>query len=120
MTSRALVSALLIAGMIASGHASAQGPSVALPPIRQLGPIIRVSGEALDYISAIRVLSDGRVLANDTWSNRVVLFDSSLARFTTIDALPSYLPPFPVTDMLDASPDSLIPAGPLRAAGHIV
>jgi len=56
----------------------------AIPPVRPLGAILRVTRDSLLSIASIRVLSDGRVLANDTKARRVVLFDSSLAHFTTV------------------------------------
>ena len=66
-----------------------------IPPIRPLGPILRISIDSLGAIGEIRVLSDGRVLVNDTQRDRLVLFDSSLAHFIPVmyaagDAAKSY------------------------------
>lgn len=83
MTSRVLGPAVLMATM-AVARLGAQTTSSAIPPIRPLGPIAKVAKDSLDYIESIRVLSDGRVLANDTRSKRVVLFDSSLTHFITV------------------------------------
>ena len=55
-----------------------------IPPIRPLGHILSVTQDSLLYLGTIRVLSNGRVLANDTKARRVVVFDSSLAHMTTV------------------------------------
>jgi hypothetical protein len=59
-----------------TSSASGQQP----PPVRPLGPIVRVSTEPLSSVAAVRQLPDGRVFVNDIVAHRVVLFDSSLAR----------------------------------------
>jgi len=70
-----------IAVMIAVGvPASAQQ----LPPIRQIGAVVASTGEKLGAVSAIRQLSDGRVLLNDIVGRRVLLFDSTLKSFTLV------------------------------------
>jgi hypothetical protein len=55
--------------------AAAQQP----PPVRPLGPIVRVSTEPLSSVATVRALPDGRVFVNDITAHRVLLFDSTLA-----------------------------------------
>lgn len=55
-----------------------------LPPIRQIGAVVASTGEKLGAVSAIRQLSDGRVLLNDIIGRRVLLFDSTLKTFTLV------------------------------------
>ncbi|MDP9201005.1 MAG: hypothetical protein M3P26_03595 [Gemmatimonadota bacterium] len=55
-----------------------------LPPIRQLGPVTAVAKEPLGAVSSVRHLPDGRVLVNDIFGRRVVMFDSSLSTVTVI------------------------------------
>lgn len=55
-----------------------------LPPVRQLGPVVTTTSEKLGAVSAIRQLSDGRVLVNDIIGRRVLLFDSALKTFTVV------------------------------------
>jgi hypothetical protein len=50
-----------------------------LPPIRPVGPIERVSTEALRSVTTVVPLSDGRVYVNDAGARRVLLFDSTLS-----------------------------------------
>jgi hypothetical protein len=70
-----------IAAMIAVGvPATAQQ----LPPIRQVGGVVAVTGEKLGAVSAIRQLSDGRVVLNDIIGRRVLMFDSTLKSFTLV------------------------------------
>ncbi|HTR78189.1 MAG TPA: hypothetical protein VMH39_08770 [Gemmatimonadaceae bacterium] len=83
MTHRVL-GAALVSTTLAAATAAAQAKPAAIPPIRPLGPIVRVSSDNLDYIASIRVLSDGRVLVNDSRGKRVVLFDSSLTHLSTV------------------------------------
>ena len=55
-----------------------------LPPVRQVGPVASTTTEKLGAVSAIRHLSDGRVLVNDIIGRRVLLFDSTLKTFTVV------------------------------------
>ena len=67
--------------------AAAQSP----PPIRQLGPVVAKSKEALStsFVS-LRALPGGRVLLNEPAKRRVALFDSTLASFTLVaDSTPA-------------------------------
>jgi hypothetical protein len=48
------------------------------PPVRQIGPVVAKSSEALASIITVRPLSDGRVLVNDVSGRRVLLFDDAL------------------------------------------
>ena len=54
------------------------------PPIRPLGPVVAKSTETFANVAGIRALSGGRVLINDAANRRVLLFDSTLARFTVV------------------------------------
>ncbi|HWL40990.1 MAG TPA: hypothetical protein VNO75_12205 [Gemmatimonadaceae bacterium] len=55
-----------------------------LPPIRQLGSPVSTTAEKLGAVSAVRQLSDGRVLVNDIIGRRVLLFDPTLKNFTLV------------------------------------
>src|SRR3990170_2590210 len=55
-----------------------------LPPVRQLAPATTATTEKLGAVSAVRHLSDGRVLVNDIIGRRVLLFDSTLKTFTVV------------------------------------
>src|SRR5688500_20276808 len=55
-----------------------------LPPVRQLSPATAATSEQLRAVSAVRHLSDGRLLVNDIIGRRVLLFDSTLKKFTVI------------------------------------
>jgi hypothetical protein len=79
---RRLCRAFLTLGFLATvSTLSAQQQPI---PLRPLGRIVSTSKELLGNIGGVRALSDGRVLANDRVGHRVVLFDSTLAAFTTI------------------------------------
>ena len=61
------------------GAASALGAQ-ALPPVRPLGPVIRVSpSDVLGSVSAVRPLPGGRVLVNDIVRRQLLLLDSTFA-----------------------------------------
>jgi hypothetical protein len=49
------------------------------PPVRQLGPVVAKSSDALASIVGLRSLGDGRVLVNDVRGRRLVLYDAGLA-----------------------------------------
>lgn len=52
-----------------------------LPPVRPLGPVIRVSPtDLLGSVSSVRTLPGGRVLVNDIVRRQLVLLDSMFAR----------------------------------------
>jgi hypothetical protein len=55
-----------------------------LPPVRQIAPATTVTTEKLGAVSAIRHLSDGRLLVNDIIGRRVLLFDSTLRNFAVV------------------------------------
>jgi hypothetical protein len=69
-----------LAAALISVAAGAQSP----PPIRPLGPVVAKSTESFSNLAGVRALSDGRVLVNDVTNRRVLLFDSTLARFTIV------------------------------------
>jgi hypothetical protein len=71
---------LLSASLVLGSSALAQTP----PPIRQLGPVVAKSSESFTGLPGVRALSDGRVLVNDVPRRRVLLFDSTLSRFTLV------------------------------------
>lgn len=54
------------------------------PAIRPLGAVIARSTETLGSVPAVRHLPNAGVLVNDMARRRVVLFDSSLTRFTLV------------------------------------
>ncbi|HTR76589.1 MAG TPA: hypothetical protein VMH39_00700, partial [Gemmatimonadaceae bacterium] len=74
--------AITIAVTIAAAVLAPATPTAAqtVPPIRPLGAIISVTHDSLGAIASIRPLRDGRVLVNDLASQRLLLFDSSLAK----------------------------------------
>jgi hypothetical protein len=74
MSTRVITSLSLLALAAAASTAGAQQP----PPVRPLGPIVKVSVEPLASVASVRALPDGRVFANDIIAHRVVLFDSTL------------------------------------------
>ena len=49
------------------------------PPIRQLGPVVAKSADALASVSGMRALGGGQVLVNDIRGRRLVLLDAGLA-----------------------------------------
>ncbi len=72
-----LFSATLATTVLVSAVASAQ----ALPPVRALGPVTRVSPtDQLGSVSSVRPLPGGRVLVNDLVRRQLVLLDSTFAR----------------------------------------
>lgn len=53
----------------------------ALPPVRPLGPVVRVSAtDVFGSISAVRPLPGGRVLVNDLVRRQLLLLDSTFAK----------------------------------------
>jgi len=74
-TRRALVALLATA----TATATAAGAQT-LPPVRPLGPVIRVSAtDMLGSVSTVRPLPSGRILVNDLVRRQLVLLDSTLA-----------------------------------------
>ena len=66
------------------------GKGLDLPPIRQLGAVSATAKEKLGNVTALRPLSDGRVLVNEPSSRRVLLFDATLQDFTVVaDSTPA-------------------------------
>ena len=56
-----------------------------VPPIRPLGPVIRVTApDLLGSVSSVRPLPGGRLIVNDVTRHRVVLFDSTLTKVTIV------------------------------------
>lgn len=52
-----------------------------LPPVRALGPVVRVSpADELGSVSSVRPLPGGRVLVNDIVRRQLVMLDSTFAR----------------------------------------
>ncbi|HYW50195.1 MAG TPA: hypothetical protein VE861_06300 [Gemmatimonadaceae bacterium] len=57
----------------------------ALPPVRPLGPVVRVSEtDVLGSVAAVRPLPGGRVLVNDITRRQLLLLDSAFAREAVI------------------------------------
>ncbi len=54
------------------------------PAVRQLGAIVSKSGETFVNVTAVRPLSNGSVLVNDTGGRRVLLFNPQLTSFTIV------------------------------------
>lgn len=66
---------------LASGSVATSQPV----PVRLLGPVVRVSApNELGSVSAIRILSDGRVIVNDIRRRQLLLFDSTLMKIGII------------------------------------
>jgi hypothetical protein len=59
-------------------------PAQQSPPIRPLGPVVARTEEALGYVAGIRHLSNNTVLLNDLYYRRVLLFDSTLTRYSVV------------------------------------
>ena len=56
-----------------------------VPPVRPLGPVIRISApDLLGSVSSVRPLSGGRLIVNDVTRRRVILLDSTLTKFTIV------------------------------------
>lgn len=71
-----LVLATAMATVVASSLLGAQAaPKI---PIRTLAPSTAVSKDSIGPLVAIRELSDGRVMLNDPFTRRVLLFDAKL------------------------------------------
>ena len=75
-------SSVVAAGLILAALQPAAAQK--LPPVRQLAPATIATSENLRAVSAVRHLSDGRVLVNDIIGRRVLLFDSTLKTFTIV------------------------------------
>ncbi len=78
MTSSPVRSLVALSAFVASaGALSAQS----LPPVRPLGPVVRVSpADQLGSVSSVRPLPGGRVLVNDITRRQLVLLDTAFAR----------------------------------------
>ena len=63
---------------------AASAGAQALPPVRPLGPALSTSTEPMAAVSQVRALPGGRVIVNDNTGRRVLLFDSTLTKFTVI------------------------------------
>src|SRR5262245_22846874 len=73
-----------LAAVVASSLADAQ-----IPATRQLGPVSATSSEAFGANIFVRHLKDG-VLVNDVVNRRLLLFDTSLTKFTVVaDSTPA-------------------------------
>lgn len=77
-TSRHLLSLLAGAAVLAPAAGAQQG-AMPGPAIRPLGPTVATSAEGFTNVSALRGLSNGKVLVNDPQGRRVVLLDEKLA-----------------------------------------
>lgn len=55
-----------------------------LPPVRALGPVLSTSTEPMAAVSQVRALPGGRVIVNDNTGRRLLLFDSTLTKFSVI------------------------------------
>jgi hypothetical protein len=95
-TIRTAIAVSFTGTMVAMTSAAAQSAPAGtskgldLPPIRQLGAVSGTTTEKLGSVMAIRPLSDGRVLVNETSARRVLLFDASLKNFTVVaDSTPA-------------------------------
>lgn len=77
VSARAILTLVVAAAPVA---ARAQQPI----PLRQLGPVEATSRDTVTFLYGVRELSDGRLLANDAGSRRLVLFDRALATSTVV------------------------------------
>lgn len=74
------IARIVCAVSASASAAAAQKP----PPVRPLGPVLSTSVEPLAAVSQVRALPGGRLLVNDNAGRRVLLFDSTLTKFTVI------------------------------------
>lgn len=72
-------STVLLAAAVAIAASTAGAQQAARPPIRPLGPVTASSSESFGVISAVRPLSEGRLLVNDMRGRRVMMLDASLS-----------------------------------------
>jgi hypothetical protein len=79
---RALAAPLLLAPAALAAQAPAR--PAAPPPVRPLAAAEARAAEALGSAAQVRALPGGRVLVNDMARRRVLLFDSTLARYTVV------------------------------------
>jgi hypothetical protein len=56
----------------------------ARPPVRQIGPAVRVSSNSLASVATALAMPGGRVLVNDITARRLLLFDSTLANASVV------------------------------------
>jgi hypothetical protein len=78
---RSVRSETVLALMIVAARVGAQ----TIPPVRPLGPVIRVSAaNLLESVSSVRALPGGRVIISDVARRRVVLLDSTLTKSITV------------------------------------
>lgn len=71
----------VLALMIVAARVGAQP----VPPVRPLGPVIRVSAaNLLESVSSVRPLPGGRLIISDVTHHRVVLLDSTLTTSTAV------------------------------------
>jgi hypothetical protein len=68
------------AALLCSVGALAQKPI----PVRTLSSTVATDSGVLRYLENVRPLSNGRVLVNDRIRQRLILFDGTLRRFTTV------------------------------------
>ena len=75
-------SVVRVAGLLAVSAVIGVGAHAqSLPPVRPLGPVVRVSpADLLGSVSAARPLPGGKVLVNDIVRRQLVLLDSTFAR----------------------------------------
>lgn len=59
-------------------------PAQQSPPIRPLGPVDARTEEALGYVAGIRHLSNNTLLVNDLYYRRVLLYDSTLTKYSVV------------------------------------
>lgn len=72
---RSFLALAALAGAASISHAQS------LPPVRALGPVVRVSpADELGSVASVRPLPSGRVLVNDITRRQLVLLDSAFAK----------------------------------------
>ena len=85
-----LLTALAVSVCLAPSMGAQEAPAVVniaakqLPPVKPLGPVFAKSAQLVDAVSAVRQLPGGRLLVNDIVGRKVVLFDSTLTRYTVV------------------------------------
>jgi hypothetical protein len=111
---RFVIATLICCGAIANAQqqTSAANSPTAKIPIRQLSAPDAITRDTLRYVSALKHLSDGRVMVNEMSRRRLVIFDPSLRLFEVVAdssgkpaAYPGGMPPFqaPMFDYLGDS-----------------
>lgn len=79
------VGALALSGALGAVSAfNVEAQQAAAIPVRQVTPAVATDSGVLNSISGLRALPGNRVMVNDYVRKRVLIFDESMKRFTTV------------------------------------